>query len=172
MKLKPRRAIFWVVFLAFAGAAFEQTWKRLDPLRNHPQISQWWLALNCARLASRDDRKAVQAWHERERLFLTRWSGYDWIVWKVKQDIWRPDDPRIQFVVRREGGRFFAARGAGHSECRTVTEALMAIVHQEPVRRSDYQGDWRKWWDDNWTKYPNRVLHALPSGPEDPRGPR
>ena len=162
------RLIFWVVFLAVAAGTGRQIWVKLDPLRNHPVIAPWWLRHNYAKLSSTDRTSAVRAWIELERCFLTKWSAYDWVVWKVKQNVWQKDDPAIHFRLLHNGTRFTAAAEGGHSECRTVNEALMAILYQEPGWRTPFHGDWRKWWDANWMSFPNRQLVALPSGPEDP----
>lgn len=164
----PARVAFWIVFLALAGLAATQIWVRLDPLRNHPLLAPWWLRHNHARLASDNPAAAVRAWNELDRCFLSKWSAYDWIVWRVKEDVWRKDDPPIHFQLRRSGNRYYAHSGAGGSECRTVNEALMAILFQEPVWTSAHRGDWQKWWEANWTYFPNRHLPGLPSGPEDP----
>ena len=172
MTAKAKRCIFWILFLALAALAFRQIWVKLDPLRNHPVIATWWLGHNVAQLGSPHSATAVRAWNELERIYLSKWSAYDWLVWRVKQDIWKRDDPPIHFQLRQQGGRYYAAAGSAGGDCRTVTEALMAILHQEPTRRTSYQGDWRKWWDANWTYFPNRQLQALPSGPEAPTGRR
>ncbi|MSU49118.1 MAG: hypothetical protein EXS37_08555 [Opitutus sp.] len=166
------RFTFWIVFLAAAAGSAQQIWVRLDPLRNHPLLAPWWMQHNHAQLASAHAPTAVRAWNELERCFLSKWSAYDWVVWRVKEDIWRKDDPPIHFHLRRDGYRYYASETAGPGECRTVNEALMAILHQEPGWKSPHEGDWRKWWDANWTYFPNRERKGLPSGPEDPGGAR
>lgn len=165
------RVVFWIVFLAGAAVAARLIWVKLDPLRNHPTISGWWLERNYARLASPDREVAAAAWMELERCYLSKWAAYDWVVWRVKHNIWQPHDPPVHFGLRRSGNRYYAAPKENPSECRTVTDALMAILYQEPVWRTPHRGDWRAWWDANWSSFPNRERQALPSGPEDPRGP-
>ena len=162
------RLIFWTAFLAAAVFATRLIWTKLDPLRNHPVIARWWLERNYAALSSRDPAEAVAAWQELERCYLSKWHAYDWVVWRVKQNIWQPNDPLIHFHLEQSGRRFQARAIAPSGECRTVTEALMAILHQEPGWNTPRRGDWRRWWDANWTAFPNRELRALPSGPEDP----
>jgi hypothetical protein len=162
------RISFWVVFLSAAGVAARQIWVKADPLRNHPVIATWWLNHNFGKLSSTNREAAVRAWVELERCYLTKWSAYDWVVWRIKEDIWKPHDPPIHFGLVRGGNRFTGVLDPRTTQCRTVTEALMAIVYQEPGWRTPLQGDWRKWWDANWTHFPNRARLALPSGPEDP----
>lgn len=166
------RLTFWVLFLAGAGVLAREIWVKLDPLHNHPLIATWWLEHNHARLASTDPAVAARAWNELEFCFLSKWSAYDWIVWRVKEDVWRPNDPPIHFQLRREGTRYAASPAPGPAECRTVNEALMAILYREPVWQNPPSGDWRKWWDANWTYFPNRHLAGKPSGPESPAQPR
>lgn len=175
MKLRAKtlaRLAFWITFLVAAGVAARVLWVKADPLRNHPLIAKWWLEYNHARLASRDPAAAARAYLELERCYLSKWAAYDWVVWRVKEDIWRKDDPPIHFHLERSGYRYYARPMPNRSECRTVNEALMAMLHQDSLWRTAYSGDWRKWWDDNWTRYPNRHLLGKPSGPEDPRGRR
>ena len=172
MTLAAKRLTFWILFLPLAGVGFWQIWVRLDPLRNHPVISRWWLHRNLAQLSSPDPATGVRAWRELDLLYNTRWAAYDWIVWQVKQNIWKERDPPIHFRLQRNGDRYHPTAGGRGGDCRTVNEALMAILYQEPMRRTAYQGDWRKWWDANWTYFPNRELQGLPSGPEDPTGRR
>ncbi|MDO8545424.1 MAG: hypothetical protein Q7S40_33705 [Opitutaceae bacterium] len=167
-KLTPR-IVFWILFLCLAVFAFGQIWLRLDPLRNHPAISQWWLQHNVAQLGSTDRAVAVNAWREIERCYLTKWSAYDWVVWRVKQNVWAKTDPPIHFRLKLGGNRYYAMVDPGQSDCRTVNESLMAILYQEPGWQTPFQGDWRKWWEANWNYFPNRELKALPSGPEAPR---
>lgn len=166
------RLAFWVLFLSAAGVAARQIWTRLDPLRNHPILAPWWLQHNHDLLSSRDATTAVRAWNELERCFLSKWSAYDWVVWRVKEDIWKKDDPPIHFELHRSGNRYYASKSPVSPQCRTVNEAMMAILYQEPIWRTAHQGDWRKWWDANWTHFPNRHLAGKPSGPEDPSGRR
>jgi hypothetical protein len=166
------RLAFWMVFLAGATITGRQIWVKLDPLRNHPVVAPWWLRHNYAKLSSTHRATAMRAWIELERCFLTKWSAYDWVVWRVKQNVWQKEDPAIHFGLHRSGRRFNAVPEGGRSECRTVNEALMAILYQEPGWRIPFEGDWRKWWDANWMSFPNRELVALPSGPEEPRAGR
>ena len=166
------RVAFWIVFLTVAGVAARQIWVRLDPLRNHPALAPWWLRHNYAKLSSTHAPTAVAAYVELERCFLSKWPAYDWVVWRVKENIWEKTDPPIHFRLQRSGYRFTPHAAAPGPECRTVTEALMAMLHQEPGWRVPLQGDWRKWWDANWTSLPNRQLTGKPSGPENPRGAR
>jgi hypothetical protein len=166
------RIVFWIVFLAAAGLAARLIWVKLDPLRNHPVIGRWWLEHNYAQLGSTHAPSAVRAWNELERCFLSKWAAYDWVVWRVKQNVWQKDDPLIHFRLERSGTRFNASVAPPATNCRTVTEALMAILHQEPGWKVGYDGDWRKWWEANWMAFPNRELQALPSGPEDPHPQR
>ena len=100
------------------------------------------------------------------------WAAYDWVVWRVKQNVWARSDPPIHFRLTRGGGRYYATKDGGPGDCRTVNEALMAILYQEPGWRETFAGNWRQWWDANWTYFPNRELQALPSGPEAPSGRR
>jgi hypothetical protein len=37
--------------------------------------------------------------------------------------------------------------------CRTVSEALMAIMYREKKWTVDYQGDWQTWWQANGKYY-------------------
>lgn len=166
------RVSFWIVFLAVAGVAARQIWVKLDPLHNHPLLAPWWLRHNYAQLASTHQPTAVRAYLEIERCFLSKWSGYDWVVWRVKENVWQKDDPPIHFRLHRNGYRFTPTPEPPTRECRTVNESLMAILYQEPGWKVAWQGDWRKWWDANWTYFPNRSISAKPSGPEDPNARR
>lgn len=166
------RIAFWIVFLAAAGFAAHRIWTRLDPLHNHPVIAPWWLSRLHTRVSSPNPATAARAWTELELCFLRKWSAYDWVVWRVKEDIWKPVDPPIHFGLHRSGNRFYARPGPPSTECRTVNEALMAILYQEPTWKTAHQGDWRKWWDANWTYFPNHYLAGKPSGPEDPNSRR
>ena len=172
MPRAAKRLTFWILFLALAGVGFWQIWIKFDPLRNHPVVASWWLHRNLAQLSSPDPATGAQAWRELDRLYSTRWAAYDYIVWQVKRDIWKTGRPSIHFRLVRSGGRYQPEAVAGGGDCRTVNDALMAMLYQEPARRTAYEGDWRKWWDANWTFFPNRELQGLPSGPEDPRGRR
>lgn len=163
------RVSFWILFLAAAGVAAWQIWTRLDPLHNHPVIATWWLEHNHAQLASRHPARAARAWQELDHCFHIKWSAYDWIVWRVKEDFWKPEDPPIHFRLTRSGDRFTARPAGPPAECRTVNEALMAILHGERVGRVPFRGDWRQWWEANWTAYPNWRLPGKPAGPEAPR---
>ncbi len=162
------RLAFWIVFLTAAGVTGWQIWVRLDPLRNHPAIAPWWLQRQVDGLSSSHRETAVRAWNELERCYLTKWSAYDWVVWRIKENIWRKDDPPIHFHLGRSGNRYHATPGMPGPDCRTVTDALMAMVHQDPLWKTPYAGDWRRWWEANWTYYPNRHMPGKPSGPEDP----
>ena len=79
---------------------------------------------------------AVRACIELERCFLTKWSGYDWVVWRLKQNAFHHGGEPIATADQ--------SKMDGRSECRTVNEAMMVILYPEPGWKTSYQGDWRK----------------------------
>lgn len=166
------RIVFWTLFLAGSVVAARVLWLRAEPLLNHPVIAPWWWQRQVDALASSDRATALRAWAELENGYLRKWAAYDWVIWRVKENIWKKDDPPIHFRLERSGHRYHATTGAPGGDCRTVTDALMAMLHQDTHWRTPYAGDWGKWWDANWTRYRNYHFQAKPSGPEDPHAGR
>lgn len=169
---RRRRIALWAAILAAAGVALGVIWHELNPLEMHPVIREWWFRHNLRLLASSDPATGVRGWTELRRLYHRWWWGYDRVVWQVKQDAWQADSPSIRFRLVGDGSAFVATADATRpGDCRTVQDAMMAILYGEPTRLTPFRGDWWAWWVENEKAYPNRYRRPRPSGPEpEPRG--
>ncbi len=158
-----RRAAFWVVFLLVAAVAFAYIWTAKDPLRNHPYLLPLWIKYNVRLMAHPHPEVAYKAWLEVWNLYFTKWAVFDTIPEHLA------NTQPISFLIEREsfpqGGNntsamegFFARDKPVYYKtdrvcCRTVSEALMAIMHREKKWTVDYQGDWQAWWQANAKYY-------------------
>jgi hypothetical protein len=158
-----KRAIFWVVFLLLAAGAFLHIWRTKDPLRNNPYLLPLWVKYNVRLLAHPHPAVARDAWLELWNLYFTKYMVYQILPGEVA------NPAPISFLIEREsfpaGGKnapamegFFARKKpifykADEIYCRTVGEAIMAIMYREKTWDVDYQGDWSAWWQANGKYY-------------------
>ncbi len=152
-----------MVFLLVAAAAFAYIWTVKDPLRNHPYLLPLWVKYNIRLMAHPHPEVAHQAWLEVWNLYFTKWAVFDTIPQHLA------NTQPISFLIEREsfpqGGSntpamegYFARNKPVYYKtdgvcCRTVSEALMAIMHREKKWTVDYQGDWQAWWQANAKYY-------------------
>ena len=158
-----KRAAFWVVFLLVAAGAFVYIWRTRDPLRNNPYLLPLWVKYNVRLLAHPHPAVAQDAWLVLWNLYFTKWA-----VYRTFPDLVANEKP-ISFLIERQsfprGGDnapamdgFFARNKPIYHKtdriyCRTVSEALMAIMYREKKWTVDYQGDWQTWWQANGKYY-------------------
>jgi hypothetical protein len=158
-----RREGFWVVFLLLAAAAFIHIWRTKDPLRNHPVLLPLWVKYNVRLMAHPHPVVAHKGWLEVWNLYFTKWAVFDMIPEHLA------NTQPISFLIERQsfpqgGDNAPAMEGFfAHSRpiyyktdrvyCRTVREALMAIMYREKKWTVDYQGDWQAWWQANGKYY-------------------
>ncbi len=158
-----KRAAFWVVFLVVAAGALVYIWRAKDPLRNHPVLLPLWVNYNVRLMAHPHPSVAHDAWLEVWNLYFTKWAVFETFPKHLANT-----EP-ISFLIEREsfptGGPnnpamdgFFARNKpvyyrADRIYCRTVSEALMAIMYREKKWTEDYQGDWQTWWQANGKYY-------------------
>lgn len=158
-----KRVVFWVIFLMLATGAFVYLWKTKDPLRNNPYLLERWTRYNVELLAHPHPAVAYTAWMELWNLYFTKWAVYDTLPRHVA------DTRALSFLIEREqfpaaGDTTPAVNGFMAREkpyfyktdriyCRTVGEALLAIMYREKKWRTDYEGDWKAWWEANKRYY-------------------
>jgi hypothetical protein len=158
-----KRAAFWVVFLVLAAGTFVYIWRTRDPLRNNPYLLPLWVKYNVRLLAHSHPGVAQKAWLEVWNLYFTKWA-----VFEALPEHLASTQP-INFLIERQsfprGGDnapamegFFARSkpiyyNTEQVHCRTVGEALMAIMYREKKWTVDYQGDWQAWWQANGKYY-------------------
>jgi hypothetical protein len=158
-----RRAVFWVVFLLLAGGMFAFAWKTNDPLRNNPYLAPLWVRYQLRLLAHPHPAVAHDAWLTLWNLYYTKWTVYEMFPKEVG------DTTPISFLIERQSfpasgdqpavAGFFAVNRpiyytSERVHCRTVGEALMAIMYREKKWPVDYEGDWKAWWQANRTLFP------------------
>ena len=158
-----KRAAFWVVFLLVAGATFVYVWRARDPFRNHPYLLPLWVKYNVRLMAHPHPAVAHTAWLELWNLYFTKWAVVEAFPAHLG------NQAPISFLIERQsfpaGGENapamegFLARNkpiyykTERIYCRTVGEALLAIVYREQKWTVDYQGDWQAWWQANRKHY-------------------
>lgn len=141
-----KRLVFWVVFLAVVGVLFVYTWRTNDPLRNNPYLLPLWVRYQVRLLGHPHPAVAHDAWATLWNLYYTKWQVY------VERRPFRQvgDKPAVD-------GFFASARPIYYRTdrvyCRTVGEALMAIMYREKKWTVDYEGDWQAWWRANGARY-------------------
>ncbi len=158
-----KRAIFWAVFLLAAAAAFVHIWRTRDPLRNHEYLLPLWVQHNVRLLAHPHPAVGHDAWRELWKLYFTKWTVYQSVSAEVG------NAAPISFLIERQSlpgagenappmEEFFARNKPIYYKtdrvyCRTVGEAIMAIMYREKKWSVDYQGDWQAWWQANAQHY-------------------
>lgn len=157
-----RRIAFWVGFLLVAGTTFAWAWKTNDPLRNNPYLAPLWVRHNLRLLAHPHPAVAYEAWVTLWNLYFTKWAVYEMFPTEVN------DATPISFLVERQAFPASGDKPAVHGffalerpiyykservHCRTVGEALMAIMYREKKWTVDYEGDWQAWWRANGKHY-------------------
>lgn len=156
------RVAFWLVFLAASGAIFVHQWKKNDPLLHHPVLLDLRTRYNLLLLSHPHPEVASQAWITLWNLFHRKWQVYHALPAHFA------DATPIHFLIERQSfprapeqpamEAFFAKAAPIYyrSErvyCRTVGEALMAILYREGKWKIDYRDDWNEWWVRNRTYY-------------------
>ena len=156
------RVLFWVVFLATSAVIFVHQWKKNDPLLHHPWLLEVRTRYNILLLSHSHPDVASKAWIALWNLYHRKWQVYHALPAHFA------DPTPIHFLLERE--RFpanpdmraleaFFARPkpiyyqAERVYCRTVGEALMAILYREGKWQVDYRDDWHEWWVRNRTHY-------------------
>ena len=157
-----KRVVFWVIFLAASGTLFAHQWKTKDPLHNHPVLLEYWTRHNIRLLAHPHPQVAQQAWLTLWDLFFRKWQVYHLLPAHFA------DAAPISFLIDRRAfpstgeqpalEAFFAEAKPIYYQservyCRTVGEALMAIMYREGKWKIDYQNDWNEWWELNRGHY-------------------
>lgn len=151
------RLIFWLVFLLTAAAAGRHFWIKNEPHRTSPLFAPQWTSYNIERMRHPNPLVAAAAWRELHHMYFTKWDAVDVIMASIH------DDAPISFLVTKqifpegsEGAKdaFWAQDKAIYYKterihCRTVGEALLAIVYKEKRWRTEYQGNWTEWWEAN-----------------------
>jgi len=143
------RIIFWSLFLPAALAFGIYAWNK--GIRQQCAHQMYLMAHPNAKVASK-------AWNDLNRLYMSEWKAYDYLVDHV-------DDPRpIHFLV--EAGpaqypyghyntRYFEVHDkpifykTNRVYCRTVGEAVLAMIYNEGKGRRDLEADWQTWWEAN-----------------------
>ena len=162
MKRVVLRVAFWVVFLAASGALFAHQWKTKDPFNQHPWIIDQRARHNIRLLAHPHPKVARDAWVALWNLFHRKWQVYHLLPEHF-------DDARaIHFLIDRKSfpstgeqpaleAFFGEARPIYYAServyCRTVGEALMAMMYREGKWKVDFGDDWKAWWELNRTYY-------------------
>jgi hypothetical protein len=143
-----KRAVFWGAFSLVAVAAFIYIWTTQDPLRRNPYLLPFWVKHNVRLLAHPHPAVAEAAWLELWNLYFTKWTAYQMFPGLVE------DHAPISFLMERKsfpagGGPdvpamegFFAGRKPIYYKaeqvcCRTVGEAVMAIMYREKKWTTD-----------------------------------
>jgi hypothetical protein len=156
------RAVFWVVFLAASGAIFAHQWKKNDPLLNHPLLLDLRVRYNVLLLSHPHPEVASEAWTALWNLFHRKWRVYHalpahfadatpihFLIVRQRFPA-NPDMPALEAFSARPKPIYHAAERV---YCRTVGEALMAILYREGKWKVDYRDDWNEWWVRNRTYY-------------------
>jgi hypothetical protein len=158
-----KRLAFWAVFLLLAAGTFAYLVATRDPLRQNPYLLPLWVKHNIRLLSHPHPAVAHDAWLELWNLYFTRWAVYQQLPAEVG------NAAPIAFLIERESfpaagehapamEGFFARRKPIYYKtervyCRTVGEALMAIMYREKKWTEDYRGDWAAWWQANAAHY-------------------
>lgn len=158
-----KRVGFWVVFLLVAAAAFTYIWRARDPLRQNSYLLPLWVKYNVRLVAHPHPVVAHEAWLELWNLYFTKWMVYQMFPEHLA------NAAPISFLIERQSfpagsstapamEGFFAQNKPIYYKtdrvcCRTVGEALMAIMYREKKWTVDYQGDWQAWWQANGKDY-------------------
>ena len=157
------RVAFWVVFLLLATGAFAYTWRTNDPLRNNPYLAPLWVKYNLRLVAHSHPAVAHDAWLTLWNLYFTKWAVFETFPKHLV------NTQPISFLIERQSlpgagenapamEGFFARNKPIYYKtdrvyCRTVGEAIMAIMYREKKWSVDYQGDWPAWWQANGQHY-------------------
>lgn len=158
-----KRLAFWVVFLLLAAGVLAYIGATRDPLRQNPYLLPLWVKHNLRLLSHPHPAVAQDAWLELWNLYFTKWDVYHMFPAEVG------NATPISFLIERESFAaageqapavhgFFARRKAIYYKteqvhCRTVGEALMAIMYREKKWTEEYRGDWQAWWRANERHY-------------------
>lgn len=142
------RRLIWLVFLLGAAAAGRHFWIKNEPHRTSPLLTPYWTSYNLQLMRHPNPRVAAAAWRELSHMYYTKWDSVD----AIRELI--PDEGPISFLVVRQTDSFWAEDKAIYYKadrvhCRTVGEALLAIVYKEKRWRTGYDGDWAAWWEAN-----------------------
>ena len=158
MKRVVLRVAFWIVFLAVSGALFAHQWKTKDPFNQHPWIIDLRARHNIGLLAHPHPKVARDAWVALWNLFHRKWQVYHLLPAHFG------DASPIHFLIERKAfqssgeqpaleGFFGEAKPIYYRSeriyCRTVGEALMAMMYREGKWKVDYRDDWKSWWELN-----------------------
>ena len=137
-----RRAGIWVLILAVVCGGGWYYWQNLPPQRTKRYLKQ---------MQHPNAIVASEAWSELSHLFFTDWAAYYLLLDEVSSQA------PISFLLekqRPEGleRELFSASGkpiyykSDGIYCRTLGEAILAILHNDPKHDTPFEGDWRAWW--------------------------
>ena len=129
---------------------------------------QWYFSVsqqvsrNIERLSHPHATVSGAAWEELQRLFYYEWDAFEEILNNLDNR-----EP-ITFLIVLEEGKAEEEQAEAESEksvfkawskplffkadtvyCKTVREALLAIVHNDEKAQIPYSGNWESWWREN-----------------------
>lgn len=145
---KIARIVFWLTFIPAAIVTGIYSYYRGMSQR---------VDLYIERMAHPNAKVASEAWINLRELYMTSWDAYGLVLEHIN------DDTPISFLIEIEkmpvpgkpAQDNFWANGkpiyykADTVYCRTIGEAILAFVHNEPKWKTPYDGDWNAWWENN-----------------------
>lgn len=150
------RKVFWAMFGAGACAALWAVWTKADPLRKHPWLAERYLAGKIEAMKHSDPRVGAAAWGDVANAFGTSWASFQIVMRLAEQN----DAAPVWFLVEKEKfpvpgeaareGFWATSKAVFHKTdrvyCRTVGDAVRAIIYNERKWTQDWDGDWSAWW--------------------------
>ena len=148
MATKRLRIIVYVVIFGLLAGGGYYAWQQLPPQRVKTLLAE---------LEHPNAMVASAAWRQLQHLYFTDWSAFYLVLDEMQSKtpisfLIEQSKPKnaesgddIRFVVN-DRALFYKTEQVF---CKTIGEALMAIAHNDPKRRSAYSGDWLSWWKEN-----------------------